>query len=88
MPPTLTPWPPDEGSLRIADPGFTLSEAANVHGAVLQLLSSSRHDGDAVLEHAMEKLAEAAHEVAMEHPEEYAKVMGEVDMQRRFGLGG
>lgn len=87
-PATLTPWPPDEGSLRIPDPGLTLSETLNIHGAVLHLLATSRADGDAVLESALEKLAEAGHEIAMEHPEEYAAVQAEVEMQKRFGLGG
>lgn len=88
MPATLTPWPPDEGSLRIPDPGLTLSEAINVHGAVMHLLQTSRAEGDAVLDSALEKLAEAGHAVAMEHPEEYARVDAEVKMQQRFGLGG
>lgn len=87
-PATLTPWQPDLGSPRIPDPGLTVSEAVNIHGAVLHLLNSSRADGDAVLESALEKLADAAHEVYLEHPEAYALVQAEADMQRRFGLGG
>lgn len=82
------PWPHDEGALHIPDPGLTLAEAIHVWGTIQHFLSTTRANGDAILEAAVEKIQDAAAEVAREHPEEHDLVMASVEMEQRFGLGG
>lgn len=83
---TTYAWPPDEGSQRIPDPGLTLSEMLNIDGVLRSFIEHSRAEGDAVLEAAMEKLTNSAHEFALEHPDEYEMAVLELGMQKRFGL--
>lgn len=68
----------------IPDPGLTLSEAMNVMGVVLRQLYVSP---DPVLQSAWEKMRAAAAEYAADYPDEYQAIVGEVQMQKRFGMG-
>lgn len=73
-------------SIRVPDPGLTLSEAVNMEGVIRHFIYRSRAQGDAVLASGAQKLVAAAAEAAERNPEEFEKVKAEVEMQGRFGL--
>lgn len=73
---------PEPGA--IPDPELTLSEAMNVMGVVYERLQAV---ADPVLGNAWEKLRLSAAWQAEHYPEEFDAIQGEVQMQKRFGMG-
>ena len=68
----------------VIDPDLTLSECMNIMGVVYERLQLVT---DPVLESGWEKMRLAAADFMDRYPEEFDAFIGEVEMQKRFGMG-
>jgi hypothetical protein len=68
----------------IPDPRLTVSEAVNVHAALVAYMETATQHGDAVIASALEKLVQAAQVVHRQNPAALDAAEKEYLMHRRF----